>query len=316
MNNFPNFNFNFLNPNPLNTPATGGAGNNSAPVNPSPVSEEIFTPMFQNEPQKPQAEAPKAETMTFNFEMAKMDNETLLKYLQSTLKMPDNLEKFIKNADKGTLKILVQNMIDTKVLGEFLNQNSALAIEKILKTISTSLKSGASDVSQLKEILGILTSIQSQTNLNTNAIKELLLLYIPLNPMVFDKQVDFTPASEEIEDKINNSTLSIIFETVNFSNILCCINSVQNTLYVEIYIDKTFPFEKFSKIIETVAKEINFRVEIEPKLSRKMSSMEAKTARNFKIFSSGFVPTEILLLASIIIKTVFKTDEMFAEAES
>ena len=323
MNNLPNFNFNFINPNlPNQTPAGNSGANlpninlNPMPLNPTPVNQEIFTPMFQNQaPEQPQPKAPAEEATMFNFEMAKMDNETLLKYLQSALKMPDSIEKFIKSADTKALKVLVENMINTKALGEFLNQNSTNAIEKILKTISETMKSGATDISQLKDILGILTAIQSQTNLNTNAIKELMLLYIPLNPMVFDKQIDFTPASGDIEEKINNSTLSIVFETVNFSNILCCINSIQNGLYVEMYIDKIFPYERFTKIINTVAKEINFRVEIEPKYSRKINSSEPKIARNFKVFSAGFVPIDVLLLASIIIKTVFKADEMYNNEE-
>ena len=225
MNNFPNFNFNFLNPNPLSPPAAGNQGANLPLINPTmpnktPVSEDVFKPMFQNPPADEQIKETKQQQQVFNYEQAKMDSETLLKYLQSTLKMPDSIEKFVKSKDAKALKILVENMINTKALGEFLNQNSTSAIETILKTISASMKSGISDVSQLKDILGILTSIQSQTNLNTNMIKELLLLYIPLNPMVFDKQIDFTPASADIEEAINNSTLSIVFETVNFSNIL------------------------------------------------------------------------------------------------
>jgi len=327
MNNFNsnfNLNFNFINPNnPTNPNIANGQNNslangvNNIPLMPNILKKEpvLPAPMFQNNQEAPK-EAMVEKPMVINPEIAKMDNEMLLKYLQSAMNMPESIDKFVKSLDKNALKILVKEMIDTKALGEFLNKNSTVAMEKILKTISETIKSGIHDVSQLKDILGVLSAIQTQTNLNTNVVKELLLLYIPLNPMVFDKQIDFSPASGEIEEKINNSTLSIIFETINFSNILCCINSLSTGLYVELYIDKDFPAERFSKVLNTVAKEINLRIELETKYSRKINSKEPKKARNFKIFSSGFVPTDVLLLAAIVIKTIFKTDEMVIEASN
>ena len=306
MNNFPNFNFNIFN----SKPAAPPAGLVNTPEN-SPVSQEAFKPMFQTPKEQIQKE-PTVNSMMYDFEMVKMDSETVLKYLQSAMKMPENLEKFVQNANIGTLRFFVENLINTKLLAEFINQNSTLAIEKIVKAMSESLKAGIKDVSQLKEILGILTSIQTSTNLSQNALKELLLLYIPLNPMVFDKPIDFSPQSSDIEDSINNSALSIIFETINFSNILCCINCFENNLYIDLYIDKIFPYDKFTKILNSVAKEANLNITVEAKYSRKINSKEPAKAQNIKIFSQGTVQIEVLILASIIIKTIFKTDDDFS----
>ena len=134
-------------------------------------------------------------SLMYDFQMAKMDNETVLKYLQNLLKLPNSIDKFInnlnnKNLDSKITSILVENLINTKALGEFLNQNSTQAISKLMQTISESLKSGINDIGQLKEMLSILGSIQNSTNLSSNAIKELLLLYIPLNQPVFNEEIN------------------------------------------------------------------------------------------------------------------------------
>lgn len=164
----------------------------------------------QNQPQT-QSQQPPAQTfqnqninptLMYDFQMAKMDNETVLKYLQNMLKLPNSIEKFVnqlnsKNVDPKLASILLENLISTKTLAEFLNQNSIDAISKLMQTISASLKQGNNDVSQLKEILNVLSVIQNSSALNINTVKELLLLYIPLNQSVFDKEIVQNELSED-----------------------------------------------------------------------------------------------------------------------
>ena len=272
----------------------------------------------QNITQQPQTPMPQQTinpSLMYDFQMAKMDNQTVVKYLQNLLNLPNSIDKFVeqlnsKNIDPKNAKILVENLISTKALGEFLNQNSTQAISKLLQTISTSLKSGVNDVSQLKEVLAILTTIQSSTNLNTNSLKELLLLYIPLNHQVFDKDIDLENLEEDEKQKIKTSKLSILFETINFSNILCCLNSENNDVLVEFYLANEFPTDKIKNIIQTLSKEININPYIEFK---KRKTTENNTSnQNFKILSDGFISSDLLILSHLIIKSVFKIDESFA----
>ena len=281
-------------------------------------SQDGLASSGQNITQQPQTPMPQQTinpSLMYDFQMAKMDNQTVVKYLQNLLNLPNSIDKFVeqlnsKNMDPRIAKILVENLISTKALGEFLNQNSTQAISKLLQTISTSLKSGVNDVSQLKEVLAILTTIQSSTNLNTNSLKELLLLYIPLNHQVFDKDVDLGNIEDEEKEKIKISKLSILFETINFSNILCCINSENNDVLVEFYLANEFPTDKIKNIIQTLSKEININPYIEFK---KRKTTENNTSnQNFKILSDGFISSDLLILSHLIIKSVFKIDESFA----
>ena len=319
----PNFNPN-INPNLNPKPNQGqGLSQNNIPNN--PYINTIRQPFLQQQAinnteaqkqnllneqeQNPiQTEKAIAKTEIYDYNKVKMDSEVLLKYLQNVMKMPENINKLLTTLDSPIIKALVGKNIDVKVLGEILNTNSASAVEKILKAISESLKSGIKDVSQLKDVLGMLSAIQNSTS--NNAVKELLLLYIPVNPPIFDKTVDFKSGSKDEEDAINNSAFSLIFETVNFSNISCCINSLENTLYVEVFADKNFPFERFKKVIDTFKKEMNLRVETENKFTKRVED-DKERIRNFNIISSGFVSFDILILAHLIVKTIFKIDETF-----
>ena len=208
------------------------------------------------------------------------------------------------------LQILIENMVNTKALSEFLNQNSNEAISKLMQTISTTLKNGITDVTQLKEMLSVLVAIQTSTNLNSNTLKELMLLYIPLNIPAFEEKGNFNKIEEENEEKIKNSTLSLLIQTINFSNILCCINQHNNNLLIDFYANKDFPKENFAKIITGLSKEANINSYLEFKQNKIKPTKE--TIQNFKVISQGFIPTDVLILSHLIIKTTFKIDSDFS----
>ena len=178
-----------------------------------------------------------------------------------------------------------------------------------MQTISSSLKSGISDVSQLKELLAILGTIQSTTSINTNSIKELLLLYIPLNAPVFDKNINEKFQNEEEEQAIKNSKLSILFETINFSNLSITINESENNLYIDVFSTLDFPKAEFIRITQALSKEANIVSLIDFK--EKQKTEERNENQNFKILSDGFISPNALLLAHIVIKTILKIDSEF-----
>ncbi len=282
--------------------------------------------LVQNSQQQPnqniQQELPQSQNQIYqpiqqvmiNYATIKMDSETILKYLQNLLKLPNSIEEFTKqlttkNIDSKLAKILVENMISTKALNEFLNQNSTQAISKLMQTISNSLKTGMKDIDQLKEILTILTAIQTSTNTNTNALKELLLLYIPFNQQIFDKNIEGKITQEEEKQAIKNSKLSILFETINFSNIVIAINEELNNLYMEIFCTDNFIKNKFITIINALSKEASINVSID--FNIKQNDNKNNETQNFKIVSDGYISGNCLILAHIAIKTILKIDNDF-----
>lgn len=250
-------------------------------------------------------------SLMYDFKMAKMDNEVLLKYLQNLLNLPNSIDKFVsdlnsKNNNSQILQILIQNLISTKALSEFLNQNSTQAIEKLLQTISASLKSGINDVSQLKEVLAILTNIQTNSNINSNTLKELILLYIPLNQQIFETQGKFQE-EEELKEEIKNAKLSILFETKTYSNILCCLNETEGNILADIYTIDSFDKIEFERIIKALSKEAGINSLIEFK--DKKTTISKNDKQNFKIISDGFISPNLLIFAHMVTKTILKIDE-------
>jgi len=293
--------------------------NNIAQTKANMVQNSQNTPNQQQAPQ-PQLQTPQQAqninpSLMYDFSIAKMDNETVLKYLQNLLKLPNSIEQFVnqlnaQSIDPKIKSILIENMISTKALSELLNQNSTEAISKLLQTISSSLKSGINDVSQLKEILAILGTIQTNSTISTNTLKELLLLYIPLNNPVFDKDTSFEDLSENEKTSVKSAKISILFETNNFSNLLCTLSESNKDILIDIYTTKIFPKENFNNIIQTLAKEIS----INPLIEFKEKSVQENnfSIQNFKVLSDGFISSNSLILSHLIIKTIFKLDDNFS----
>lgn len=289
--------------NTIQNPKTGIVQNSNEQMSQQQTSQSQIQIQQQNQNINP--------SLLYDYSMAKMDNETVLKYLQNLLKMPETIEKFVNQLNDNSINskltsILIKNMISIKALNEFLNQNSTQAISKLLQTISTSLKSGVNDVNQLKEILSVLNTIQTNSSISNNTLKELLLLYIPLSAPIFNKESNFSNLDEDEEKAIKQSKLNILFETNNLSNILCTLNEIENNVIINIYCTSSFPKEEFAHIVELFSKETSINPMMEFKQRKKDEN--PTTMQNFKIISEGLISTNCLILSHLIIKTIFKLD--------
>ena len=301
-----NFNFNIL----ANKPAglvgqLGQVGQNQEGANPQAQNSQTTAQNFQFQ----QVVVP-----TLNFENVLMEKDTVLKYLQSLMKLPNSIDKFIKELAENKnnpkfLEILTQNLINVKALNELLNQNSTQAIQKLLQTLSELSKSGMKDTEQLRDILALLGVIQSNTNNNSTSIKELLLLYIPLNIQEFDKSVTMSGLSEFGID-LSKQDLSLMIETINFSNILCVLNCKNEQIFVDLYCSENFPFGKYEKIVSQVSKKLNIAPSFDFKILKEVDIKNEK--QNFIAQSNGTIQTNVLILAHILIRIIFKMDNDFA----
>ena len=250
------------------------------------------------------------------YSLIKMDNNAINKYLQNLLSMPDSIIEFINKATSTDIgqklaKLIANGELDLDKLTVLLNQNSKAAIDKVLKTISSSIANGNSDISQLKEVLSILSSIQSSTNsVSSNSLKELLLLYIPLNIQAWQNST--TPTEAENKDKKTDfSSLNILFQTKNFNNMSCTINSLEKDFSIDFKIDKIFPKEKFLSLINESLKKLNLACAFD--FNYNSGSIENNNKiQDFKVFSNSKVSIQLLILTHLVITSVFKFDNDFS----
>ena len=246
-------------------------------------------------------------------DILKMDNEIVQKYLQTLLDMPESIDIIFEKINPKNsksyqfLKIFVENMLNNKELSQLLKQNSNDAIQKLLNVITQSMRQGH-DTSQLKEILSVLNTIHTTSLINTNTLRELFLLYIPINYQVFKEDSDFSKITSENEDKIKESTLSILFETVNFSNILATLEEDSGKIIIQLYSSSDFPCNEFQKIISIYSKENSINAICDFVKIKEIGDKGAK--QNFKIISKNLVSINVLNISNVIIKTIFKLDNI------
>lgn len=286
-------------------------------MNPEETQAQAQTAQNQNTQQN-QTTLQNVFNQNINFEALVMDKETILKYLQNLLNLPNSIDKFIdelktnpKNA-KLLAQIINENLVNVKALNQFLNESSASAIQKLYEAIAFVLKTGSKDITQLKEALSILTLIQTNTNLNPNSVRDFLLLYLPLNLSIQDFKNDNDFKSKEDNEKESDDfNISIMLQTVNFSNLLCRVVENKNQLFVDISTSNLFPFEKFSKIILEASKELNLNSSIEKQSLISKDNITDKK-QSFSAATKGTLPINVLILSHLIIKTVFKLDNDFS----
>ena len=250
---------------------------------------------------------------TAMLEQLKMENEVVQKYLQNLLNMPKTFDKFVQEALNGNesyqfLKIFLQNMLNTKELALLLNQNSKDAMQKMMNVISESLKSTGANMEQMRDILSVLSAIHTSTStLDSNALKELFLLYIPINCQIYKEDGDFSKVIEENGGIISQNALTILFQTKSFSNILIALNEDNNVILVELHANEDFPYTKFKTIITEISKQLSVNCICD---YVHMKSVEDESKKqNFKIISNEFISLNILLIAYALIKTVFRIDD-------
>ena len=292
------------------------------------INNQSISKPIQNEqagqganPQQNQAYQPQTSFYNQIFEtsslysLIKMDNSEINKYLQNLLSMPESIVEFIDKATNNEIgqklaKLIANGELDLNELTVLLNQNSKSAIDKVLKTISNSIASGNSDISQLKDVLSILNSIQTSTNIGTNSLKELLLLYIPLNIQAWENS-NVAKNSEDEDKKTDFSSLNILFQTKNFNNMSCIINSIEQDFSIDFKVNNIFPKEKFLLVIEDSLKKLNMACAIDFSLKPDTKEKE-NDIQNFKVFSNSKVSIKLLILTHLIISNVFKFDNDFS----
>ncbi|MBR1616717.1 hypothetical protein IJ670_01050 [bacterium] len=240
-----------------------------------------------------------------------MEDSVVQKYVQNILKMPESFEKFLEQAlnsnDGGKfLKLIVENMFNTKELASLLNENSKDAIQKLINVISDTLKTPGANMEQLRDILAIISAVYTNTQMDTNALRELFILYIPVNCQMIKQEYNFSGFEDENMEAIKNSALSILFQTKNFKNLFVSMDEVQNMVYIQVFCCDNFVIDKFNKTLKEVLKTLNINARADFQFIR--TQQKENDEQNFKVISNDLVSLNILLCAYSIVKIIFKLD--------
>lgn len=278
--------------------------------------------------------APLILTPNEGLKLTTIEVDKKAQYIRNLLNLPENFEDFtddlinstvLKNlqntpVQNGDLGRLLQNgRLDILSLSMFLKENSKEAIQKLLMLISNVSKFGANDVSSLKEIMALLNSQTAFSAGENQALKTLILLYLPWLPLSqrYEDNLDFTI---DIFDKIQGpdpdteesvEEVKILIETKNFSNVTVILNmSPIGRIDVDVMADKKFPHKKVMELIKESTIRSNIKANISSGAFKKADSDKKVeySSNNVKITSSGAISPKMMLMAQSLIKIVIEVD--------
>lgn len=243
-------------------------------------------------------------------------------YIKELLNLPKNFQDLIgqiqsnnpnMQAIKDLSKLLSGGKINLTALTALLSENSKEAVQKLMMTIISVSKTGA-DINQLKELMGMIS--QNGATDNIQAMKNLLMLYLPYLPMSvrMELNLDF---NIDIFDKIEGpdpdkqdkgETIKILIQTANFGNVLATLDlAPNNDIDVFIQAIDNFPEQEVLKLFKEENKKTGVNSNISIEKNKNEKSLE-DFKQNIQIVSSDYVSPKLVLACHSLIKVIIDVD--------
>ncbi len=296
------------------------------------VNNNALQSSFQKSAPVPN-QPPSSSAVNVNYEGLSALNQTLIStveieqranYVKNLLNLPEDFSELIKliqgefNPDAQALKdlskLLYKDKINLTMLTSILSKNSKEAVQKLMTTIMSVSKMGSNDLTQLKELMGLLSSANAPAD-SAQTVKNLLMLYLPWLPLTIRNELNLD-FDIDIFDKIkgadkeneNAETIKIMIETANFGNVLASLEMAPNN-EVDVFINanETFPEKKVLSLFKKENKTHNLRTNISVEKNKKTGLNEA-AKQNIQITSSNYVSGKLVLAAHSLIKIIIEVD--------
>lgn len=236
-------------------------------------------------------------------------------YIKDLLNLPRGFEDFIKSIQNGSLnsenldelkKLLSNGKINLNVLEEILLKNSKEATQKLMTTIMTVSKMGSNNVSQLKELMGMLSSAKASMD-PAQTVKNILMLYLPWLPLSVRNELnlDFELGIKKKgqDGGSSSETLTVMIQTVNFGNVLITLEG-DDEIYISIMAGENFPE---AEVLGLLKKEkTNSKTNISVQTQK--SAAKEGGFQDVKISASNFVSPKLIHQAYLLIKIIIDVD--------
>ncbi len=287
----------------------------------------------QNESNAPQffKSTPLTLSIASELKLTTIEVEKKADYVKDLLNLPRDFSELINQISTGTASspvlnaklanlqalLMADGKIDLSKLSEFLGENSKDAVQKLMMTIANIAKYGANDVSNLKELMGLF-SMSSNIASDTQALKTLLLLYLPWLPLAArnENDLDFTI---DIFDKIqgpdpdteeNIETVKILIQTENFSNVIATLEmNPLGQVDIDIAAGNNFPHKRVMELIKEESSINNVKSNVSSSFSKRGDeNIQQFSSNNVKITATGAISPKLMLMAQVLIKIIIQVD--------
>lgn len=241
----------------------------------------------------------------------------------SAAKMQNLPQNQLAAAQKDAISLMFSGMINIPAISDMILKNSKQAVAALIIAMSSASKNGMTN-EQISQTLGVINSCISMAESGNPAqtLKSLMLLYLPWLPLNEGVGFDLEVETDNGENNLNDSKLTILIQTKNFGNIKGVFTlTTSNSVDIFIVCSEDFPKTLLQRSLmdegNSHAMSMNIDVEaVEPKVTDKNDKQEAKV----NLSATNEMNPYLLLIAHAFIRNTIYLDSNAitepAEAES
>ncbi len=245
-----------------------------------------------------------------------MEHAQLLNYMKESLNLPKEIKDLITQViqKQGQARgDFLSAKFDLAEFGAILSANAKDATQKIIQAMAEFSKQGVKDVSQLKELLILIgASVTSASADNNQALKNLLLLYLPFLPINQNsKDFDFEVNKKQKEaGGGEDDCIEVLIKTKNYGNIRAVLTKEQNRINIFVQCTEAFPSQMFLKLIEDEAQNHAIQTSVNfSKIKQEEKDAADVPAQSVQVNNSNtLINSAIMLVLHFVIKIIFEID--------
>ncbi|MGN1125008.1 MAG: hypothetical protein ACI4SM_02360 [Candidatus Gastranaerophilaceae bacterium] len=212
---------------------------------------------------------------------------------------------------KQQLASQLKSNVNIAQVSAFLQNNSKIAMNKMLGMLAMVSAQGLGDVSPLQDTMKIINASVSANSKNdaTQTLKNLILLYLPWLPL--QEGVGFDLEIEQKEEKAELDTfIKVFITTVNYGNLNATISLVtSNSVDISIICSKKFPKKELLKRLSKESTQHSMNAEIDFQEQKEQESIQNENPKaKVNLSNVNQVNPYLLLMTHALIRHAIEID--------
>lgn len=266
------------------------------------------------------------QTVMQNFKMETLNFEQRASYIKDLMNLPQEFKDFLNELSKlyaqnpELASKNLPNKLQFDAIAKLLAQNSDVATQKLMQVIANLSRAGVSDIAQFKSMMNIIgASVAAFSADNSQAVKSLILLYLPWLPLNASKNehLDFELNFFDSNDPENPlggdsiETVSILIKTQNYGNISALLEMSRDLkISVSLNCTEEFPSAMFTKLFNEKTKEEGLTTQVAAQSKKQSAATQENTDKpSVKMTTESAISSQLLLASYSLIRLVIEIDK-------
>ena len=212
-------------------------------------------------------------------------------------------------AQKDAVVLMFTGMIHLPAVSDMILKNSKQAVAALITAMSSASKNGMTS-EQINQTLGIINSCISMAESGNSAqtLKSLMLLYLPWLPLNDGVGFDLEVETDNGENELNDSKLTVLIQTRNFGNVKGVFTlTTTNSVDIFIVCSEDFPKTLLQKSLteESSSHSMSMHIDVEAIEPKNVVKNETASAKVNLSATNEMNPYLLLIAHAFIRNTIF-----------